>query len=100
MAPTIGAPGGGGRGAVVRPHVPHLPPRRAPMKKSTKRFLWRYWGYGALLLLIYGWFVANFGPIILVGLSMLVTVYMLVKRRYPVVPETETERFVAIMAEE
>jgi hypothetical protein len=40
-------------------------------------------GYGALLLLIYGWFVANFGPIILVGLSMLVTVYMLVQAPVP-----------------
>ncbi len=53
------------------------------MKKSTKRFLWRYWGYGALIILIYGWFVAHFGPIPLIGLSMLVTAYMLVQVPVP-----------------
>jgi hypothetical protein len=53
------------------------------MKKSTKKFMWKYWGYGALLVLIFGWFVAHFGPIPLIGLSMLVTVYMLLQAPVP-----------------
>ena len=53
------------------------------MKKSTKKFVWKYWGYRALLILLYGWFVAHFGPIPLIGLSMLVTVYMLLQAPVP-----------------
>jgi hypothetical protein len=54
------------------------------VKKSTKKFMWKYWGYGALLVLIYGWFVAHFSPMPLIGLSMLVTVYYVTSGASPV----------------
>ncbi len=68
-------------------------------EKSTRKFIWKYWGYGALLVLIYGWFVAHFGPIPLVGLSMLVTVYMLLQAPVPCCAGTEMGRFVETVDE-
>jgi hypothetical protein len=58
------------------------------VKKSTRRFLWRYWGYLLLILVVAGWFYTNIGPVPLGIGSALVVMFCLFLAPMPCCAET------------